>query len=60
MAYLTGRQDHFTMIGGQESARSLLHLADLFRLADRAGLLRDPELALSRMCAVLAAHGVAG
>ncbi len=39
MAYLNGHQDHFTMVGGQESARSTLHLAELFRLADRAGLL---------------------
>ena len=34
MAYLNGLQDHFTMVGGQESARSTLHLAELFRLAD--------------------------
>ena len=39
MAYLNGHQDHFTMVGGQESARSTLHLAELFRLADKAGLL---------------------
>ncbi|OZA89743.1 MAG: dihydrodipicolinate synthase family protein, partial [Azorhizobium sp. 39-67-5] len=36
MAYLNGHQDHFTMVGGQESTRSTLHLAELFRLADRA------------------------
>jgi hypothetical protein len=58
MAYLNGHQDHFTLVGGQESARSVLHLAELFRLADAAGLLRDPELALTRMRAVLAARGV--
>jgi hypothetical protein len=58
MAYLNGHQTHFTMIGGQESARSSLHLAELFRLADRAGLLRDPDLAVSRMRAVLAARGI--
>jgi hypothetical protein len=58
MAYLNGHQDHFTMIGGQESARSTLHLAELFRLADRAGLLRDPDVATARMRAVLAARGV--
>ena len=58
MAYLNGHQDHFTMVGGQESARSMLHLAELFRLADRAGLLADPELALRRMKAVLALRGV--
>ena len=59
MAYLNGHQDHFTMVGGQESARSTLHLSDLFRLADRAGLLRDPEAAAARMAAVLAVRGVA-
>jgi hypothetical protein len=48
------------MIGGQESARSLVHLADLFRLADAAGLLLDPDLAAARMCKVLAVHGVEG
>lgn len=58
MAYLNGHQDHFTMVGGQESARSTLHLAELFRLADAAGLLRDPHLAVARMRAVMAARGV--
>ena len=58
LAYLNGHQDHFVMVGGQQSARSLLHLAETFRLADRAGLLRDPESALPRMRAVLATHGV--
>jgi hypothetical protein len=58
MAYLNGHQSHFTMVGGQESARSTLHLAELFRLADAAGLLRDPELAAARMETVLAARGI--
>jgi hypothetical protein len=58
MAYLNGHQDHFTMVGGQESARSMLHLTELFRLADRAGLLADPELAMRRMKTVLASHGI--
>jgi hypothetical protein len=58
MAWLNGLQDHFTMVGGQQSARSILHLAELFRLADRAGLLRDPELARRRMATVLAVHGI--
>lgn len=58
MAWLNGHQDHFTMVGGQQSARSLLHLAELFRLADAAGLLRDPELACARMRTLLALHGV--
>jgi hypothetical protein len=58
MAWLNGHQSHFTMLGGQQSARSILHLAELFRLADAAGLLRDPELAAARMRALLAVHGV--
>jgi hypothetical protein len=58
MAYLNGHQDHFTMVGGQESARSTLHLANIFRLADAAGLLRDPDAAVRRMRTVLAARGV--
>ena len=59
MAYLNGHQDHFVMVGGQQSARSLLHLAELFRLADAAGLLRDPDLAAHRMKQVMAVQGVA-
>jgi hypothetical protein len=58
MAYLNGHQEHFTMVGGQESARSTLHLAELFRLADRAGLLRDPQDAARRMRAYLTTRGV--
>jgi uncharacterized protein DUF993 len=58
MAYLNGHQDHFTMVGGQESARSMLHLAELFRLADQAGLLANPELATRRMKTVLASRGI--
>ncbi|MCW5773364.1 MAG: dihydrodipicolinate synthase family protein [Rhodospirillaceae bacterium] len=57
MAYLAGHQDHFVMVGGQQSARSLLHLGELFRLADRAGLLPDPDEASARMRRVLAVHG---
>jgi hypothetical protein len=58
MAYLNGHQDHFTMVGGQESTRSTLHLAELFRLADQAGLLANPELSVRRMKTVLALRGV--
>ena len=59
MAYLNGLQDHFTMVGGQESTRSTLHLAELFRLADAAGLLRDPDKASARMRIVMATRGIA-
>ena len=60
MAYLNGHQSHFTMIGGQQSARSLVHLAELFRLADAAGLLADPDRATERMRRVLRVHGIEG
>ncbi|MBB4274913.1 dihydrodipicolinate synthase family protein [Rhizobium mongolense] len=58
LAYLNGLQDHFTMIGGQQSTRSLTHLAELFRLADKARVLADPDMAVNRMKRVLAVHGV--
>ncbi len=58
LAWLNGLQDHFTMIGGQQSARSLLHLSALFRLADRARVLADPGLAVDRMRRLLAVHGI--
>ena len=58
MAWLNGRQSHFTMVGGQQSSRSLAHLAEVFRLADAANLLEDPELAVHRMRTLLALHGV--
>jgi hypothetical protein len=58
LAYLNGHQDHFTMVGGQESARSLLHLAEIVRLADKAGLLADPDMAADRVRKVLATYGL--
>ncbi len=58
LAWLNGHQTHFTMVGGQESARSTLHLVELFRLADQAGLLIDPEMACSRMKTWLETRGV--
>jgi hypothetical protein len=58
MAYLNGHQDHFTMIGGQESTRSTLHLADIIRLANDAKLFTDPERTAARARAIFAARGV--
>jgi hypothetical protein len=58
LAWLNGHQDHFTMVGGQQSARSILHFAEAFRLADRAGVLRNPALACERMRLLLAQHGL--
>jgi hypothetical protein len=58
LAWLNGFQDHFLMLGGQQSARSLVHFAEIFRLADTARVLRDPELATTRMRQLLAVGGV--
>ena len=58
LAWLNGHQNHFQMVGGLESSRSTVHFAELFRLADAAGALRDPELALARMRLHLAHAGV--
>jgi Protein of unknown function (DUF993) len=59
LAYLNGHQKHFVMVGGQQSARSLLHLVEAFKLADAAGLIRDPDLAVARLNDVMRTHGVA-
>jgi hypothetical protein len=58
VAYLNGHQDHFRMVGGLESGRSAVHLAELFVLTDKAGLLRDAELAVDRIRHVMALAGV--
>ena len=58
MAWLNGHQEHFVMVGGQQSARNVLHFAELFRLADAAGLLADPGLACKRMKQLLALNGI--
>ncbi|MBM7056807.1 dihydrodipicolinate synthase family protein [Streptomyces durocortorensis] len=57
LAWLAGHQDHFTMVGGLQSARSLPHLAKAYELADGLGLFPDPELAAHRMRTLLAVHG---
>src|ERR1700733_4629879 len=59
LAYLNGFQSHFRMVRGAESARSTAHLCELFVLADQAGVLRDPELAMQRMRSFLLLAGVA-
>ncbi|NJQ07046.1 dihydrodipicolinate synthase family protein [Streptomyces lonarensis] len=58
LAWLAGHQDHFTMVGGLQSARSLPHLAHAYRLADELGLFPDPQLAAARMRQLLTVHGV--
>jgi len=58
LAYLNGHQDHFVMVGGAQSMRPLPYFTELFRLADQARLLRNPEVAVARMRAFLALYGV--
>jgi len=59
LAWLNGHQDHFTMPAGLQSARGVLHYADVFRLADRANVLDRPELAATRMKSLMTVLGVA-
>jgi hypothetical protein len=58
LAWLNGHQSHFTMLGGMHSARGVLHYTDVFRLADHANVLDQPELAAARMKNFLAVHGL--
>ncbi|MEU4578397.1 dihydrodipicolinate synthase family protein [Nonomuraea sp. ATR24] len=58
LAWLNGHQDGFAMVNGAQSARSITHLAEVFRLADQAGLLADQELAVHRMKALLEVNGL--
>ncbi|MFD5318456.1 dihydrodipicolinate synthase family protein [Streptomyces sp. NPDC127098] len=58
LAWLAGHQEHFTMVGGLQSARSLPHFARAYRLADGLGLFPDPETARDRMGRLLAVYGV--
>lgn len=58
LAWLNGHQNHFTMPGGMQSARGILHYADIFRLADQANVLDKPELATRRMRNLLAIYGI--
>ena len=58
LAWLNGHQDGFQMVGGLHSGRDINHLVTLFRLANTAGLLLEPELAATRMACFLNAAGV--
>ncbi|MGV9863935.1 dihydrodipicolinate synthase family protein [Rhodococcus koreensis] len=58
LAYLGGKQDHFRMIGGFETGRSLTHLAELVRAADAIGLFTDPDFTAARASAYFAVHGI--
>jgi hypothetical protein len=59
LAWLNGHQDGFVMVGGLQSARSALHLARVFELANEAQLLTDPDRAAHRLGLLLATAGVA-
>ncbi|MGW5231349.1 dihydrodipicolinate synthase family protein [Streptomyces nodosus] len=58
LAWLAGHQEHFTMVGGLQSARSLPHFARAYELADGLGLFPDPERAETRMRTLLSLYGV--
>jgi len=58
LAWLSGHQPGFTMVGGLQSSRSVVHLCELARLADDAGLLPDPELAAERLGVFLGTAGL--
>lgn len=59
LAWLNGHQNHFTMLGGLQSSRSPAHYSELFVLADKAGLLLDPDLARYRMANFLSVAAAA-
>ena len=58
VSWLSGHQPGFTMVGGMQSARSVVHLSTLFALANEARLLPDPSLAAHRMQTLLEVAGV--
>ena len=59
MSWLNGHQKSFSMVGGLHSARSLVHLSEIVRLANDANALENPELALERWHGMLAGNGIA-
>lgn len=59
LAWLNGFQEHFVMVGGAQAMRPLPYFVDCFRMADRNGLLRDPDMAVARMKRLLGVYGVA-
>lgn len=58
LSWLSGHQPGFTMIGGIQSARSAVHLAQVYRLADEAQLFPDPDLAARRVVRFLSVNGL--
>lgn len=60
LAWLNGAQSHFIMPAGFQSSREISHFAEVFRLADQARLLSDPDVAQRKMSNLLALHGIEG
>lgn len=58
LSWLNGHQKHFIMPAGFQSSRDITHYAQVFRLADQAGLLSRPDLAEARMRTLLSLHGI--
>jgi hypothetical protein len=58
LAWLNGAQSHGIMPAGLQSAREITHYAEVFRLADQARVLTQPELATERMTTLLKLHGI--
>jgi hypothetical protein len=58
LSWLNGHQSHFIMPAGFQSSRDITHYAQVFRLADAAGLLSRPDLAEARMKTLLTLHGI--
>ncbi|MEY3003302.1 MAG: hypothetical protein RLZZ491_478 [Pseudomonadota bacterium] len=58
LSWLNGAQAHFVMPGGLQSARDITHYAEVYRLADRAGLLIQPDLAEKRLRSLLVTQGI--
>lgn len=58
LSWLNGSQRHFIMPAGFQSSRDITHYAEVYRLADNAGLLAKPDLAQARMRTLLSLHGL--
>jgi hypothetical protein len=57
LAWLAGHQPGFTMVGGLQSARSVVHLSEVFALANEARLFPDPDRAAARFRGLLEVAG---
>ena len=58
LSWLNGHQTAFSMIGGLQSARSVVHLSEILRLANESGALEHPELASQRWNTLLKLNGL--